>query len=302
MNNRRPHTLPFIIAVVLVLVLGVSLIFYGKESEVTVPIHVKLAGLAPQLMIVGNLPVLEACLKGPSNLLKDLKGLQLSHEIDLTSAGAGPLLIKVPPEKIMVPQSVSVLEVNPASFTLRIERRVEKLVPVIPDLNNAPAAGYTASKVVVLPSSIRLTGPESLLEKVSAVRTTPIDLSGLAETIKKKVALNLNHSPYVKPTANTLVEVEVVIEEKTVEKWIDVHVRAKGNNSKYSIKPENIKLLLRGPVNTMNRLAQGDGINVYVDLKGLSPGTYLHPAVIEPPLNTTLVKAKPEKLRITIFK
>ena len=59
--------------------------------------------------------------------------------------------------------------------------------------------------------------------------------------------------------------------------------------------------MIRGPVNTIKRLAQGNGIRVYVDLKGLKPGMYIHPAVIDPPLNTTLLEAKPEVFTVQLF-
>jgi YbbR domain-containing protein len=241
--------------------------------------------------------------RGRSRLLKSLKDLEPTHEIDLGSAQLGRVFIKIRPETVKVPQGVSVLEVHPESFTIGIERRMEKWVPVVPDLCNDPVPGYVVSAAVASPSSIQLTGPGSMLEKVSAVRTTPIDVAGLTEPSKKEVGLNLNHHPHVEPVARSLVEVQLVIEERIIDKRIKTEVRATGGtHDRWEIRPGQVELLLRGPENTIKNLVQGEGIRVHVDLGGLRPGTYVRHAVIEPPLNTTVLEATPEAFTVTVYK
>ena len=67
-------------------------------------------------------------------------------------AKPGPLFIKISPEMIKVPRRVSILEIDPASFTVAIEKRIEKSVPIVADLNKDPALGYIISRVVTTPS------------------------------------------------------------------------------------------------------------------------------------------------------
>jgi YbbR domain-containing protein len=280
----------------------VGLLFYEKQDEVTLAIPVRFEHIPPDLISVRDTPpVLEARLKGPSRIFKDLKDSQLSYKVDLSTAEPGPLLIKISPEMINVPRRVSVLEIDPASFTISIEKRIEKIVPIVPDLKKDPAPAYVISRVVADPSMVRITGPMSVLDKISAVRTTPVDVGGLTDTIKKKVALNLNHNPHVQAVGDSLVEVEIVVSEEIVEKWLDIAIQATGGN-RYVITPDRIEILLKGPVNTLKNLAQDSGIQVYVDLEGLQPGTYVRRAVIKPPLNTTLVEAKPEVFTVKVLK
>ena len=298
--NSRSHK-AFVAVAALALLIAAVLLSYGRNREVTVPLSVRFTGISDKLLLVGTDPVLEVCVKGPSGLLKGLEDSQLTHEIDLASAKPGRLFIKISPETIKVPQGISVLDVHPTSFTIDIDRLMEKLVPVVPDLNNHPTPGHVVSTVVASPSSIKLTGPASMLEKISAVRTTPIDLAGLTEPTKKSVALNLNHSPYVQPVEDILVEVEIMVKERIIEKWVETQVQAAGNDHRYHIRPERIELLLRGPENTMKDLVQGSGIQARVDLKGLKPGTYVRHAVIELPLSTKLVEAKPEVFTVEVL-
>jgi YbbR domain-containing protein len=278
-----------------------GLLFYGRDREMTVALSVRFKGIPPELLVMGNPPVLEARVRGTSRLLKGLKDSLPTHEIGLALAKPGPLFIKISEETIKMPQGVSVLEVDPASFTIGIESRMEKWVPVIPDLNNDPAPGYVVSAVAASPSSIQLTGPASMLEKISAVRTTPVDVAGLTESAKKRVALNLNHNPHVQALGDRLVEVEIAVEEKIIDKQIKTQVQATGTHYRWEIRPRQVELLLRGPENTIENLVQGQGMQVHVDLKGLKPGTYVRHAVIEPPLDTTLVEAKPEVFTVKVY-
>lgn len=300
--TRPPYNVFVTLAVLLVLFIVGGFLFYGRDQEMTQALSVRFTGIPPELLVVDNPPVLKARVRGPSRLLKSLKDLQPTHEIDLGSAQLGRVFIKIRRETVKVPQGVSVLEVHPDSFTIGIDRRMEKLVPVVPDLYNDPAPGYVVSAAVASPSSIQLTGPGSMLEKVSAVRTTPIDVAGLTEPSKKEVALNLNHHPHVQPVGHSLVEVQLVVEERIIDKRIKTEVRATGTHYRWEIRPGRVELLLRGPENTIENLVQGEGIRVHVDLGGLRPGTYVRHAVIEPPLNTTVLEATPEAFTVKVYK
>jgi len=300
---RLSYKLVFVVLAALVVVVGASLLFYGEQDEITLAIPVRFEHLPHHLIPVRNIPlVLEARLKGLSRVLKDVKDNQPTCRVDLSTARPGPLFVTVSPEMIKVPWRVSVIETDPASFTITIDRRKDKIVPIVPDLNNDPAPGYMIPSVVANPCTIKLTGPVSVLEEISAVRTTPVDVDGLTETVKKKVALNLNHNPHIEAIGDSLVEIEIVVEQKIVEKWLDITIQTTGGKYKYVVTPDRIKILLRGPIHTLEKLTENNGVHVYVDLEGLEPGTYVRRAVIEPPLNTTLVEAKPEVFTVKVFK
>ena len=287
----------------LVLLSGVALLFYAEHDEVALAIPVRFEHIPDDLIALRNTsPVLEARLKGPSRVLRGVKDSGLFYEVDLSLAKPGPFVVKISPAKIKVPWRVSVLEIDPSSFTITIDKRAEKVVPVVPDLNQDAAPGYIISRVVATPSFVQLTGPMTVLKEISALRTTPVDVGGLTETIKKRAALNLNHDPHVQAIGAELVELEIVVEQETVEKWLDMPVQASGGNFKSVITPDRVEILLRGPVNTLKKLPhENGGVQVYVDLSGLKPGTYVRPAVIKPPLDTTLVEAKPRVFTVKVI-
>jgi YbbR domain-containing protein len=235
-------------------------------------------------------------------VLEEVKNSGLSYDVDLSAATPGPLVVKMSPDEIEVPRRVSVVRIEPSSFTVTIDNRMGKIMPVVPDLNGDPAPGYVISRVVAVPSIVALSGPMSVLEAMTAVRTTPIDVGGLTETTRKEVALHLNRDPHVQAFGESPVEVEIVVEYKIVEKRLTLPVHAMPGNLKYVITPDSIELLLRGPENTLKKLSQDNGVQVHVDIADLKPGTYVRPATIEPPLDTTLVEAKPEVFTVEIMK
>ncbi len=300
-NKPRKHLYKVFapVAVASLLLIGILLFFY-RTSEIALPLSVRFVHLPEERVIVGKVPALEARVRGNASTLKDLEGSKLSYNVDLVSAEPGKRFIKVLTEKIEAPQGVSVLAVDPASFVINVDRLAEKLVPVVPDLVNEPAPGYIVSTVTASPSKIQLMGAATILDTISAVRTTPVDLAGLTESSKKRTALNLNDISNVQPVEEGLIEINIEIEEKIIKRMIQSRVRGTGTNYKYEVRPKKIELLLKGPEKTL-KLVQDGGIDVRVDLEGLGPGTYLRHAIIEPPLDITLLEAKPEAFMIEIF-
>ncbi|MBW1742730.1 MAG: hypothetical protein JRJ47_04775 [Deltaproteobacteria bacterium] len=302
-SRQRPSSKRLLLILAAVgLLAGGALLYFTSDDEIALTVSVRFKHVPDDLIALHTeVPVLEALLEGPSGTLEEVKNSGLSYDVDLSAATPGPLLVKIFPDQIEVPRRVSVIRIEPSSFAVTIDNRMEKIVPVVPDLNEDPTPGYIISRVVADPSLVQLSGPMSVLEAMSAVRTTPINVGGLTETTKKEVALNLNHDPHVQAIGTNLVNVEIVVEQKIVEKRLDMPVHVMAGNLKYVITPDRIELLLRGPVNTLKKLSQENGVQVYVDLAGLKPGTYVRPATIEPPLDTTLVKAKPEVFTVEVF-
>lgn len=290
-----------VVVVLGVVVLTGGIVFFGRSAEVTLPLSVEFSDLPEHLVVIGRQPAMEAHLLGPSGLLKVFKDTKLTYAISLASTQPGKHHFKISPDRIKTPQSTSVLKVNPDSFWVHVDHRIEKPVPVVLDLRNEPASGYEVSAVTASPSTITLSGPASMLEKITAVRTTPVDLTGLTEKTRKQVALNLNHSSHVQPLEESLINIAVDIKEKTVQVALTAQVKGMGTTHSHTITPDHIELVLRGPENTLKDLAENDGIQVHIDLHGLDPGRHVRPAVIEPPLNTSLAEAKPEEFVVEIF-
>jgi len=66
--------------------------------------------------------------------------------------------------------------VDPLVLNLHLERKVVKTVPVHPNFVGEPSKDYEMSGFQVVPSIITVEGPRSVVDKVTAVSTEPIEL------------------------------------------------------------------------------------------------------------------------------
>ena len=79
--------------------------------------------------------------------------------------------------------------VDPMVLNLHLERKVVKTVPIHPDFVGEPGKNYEMSGFQVVPSVITVEGPRSVVDKVTAVSTEPIELRGKTDsfTLKARV-------------------------------------------------------------------------------------------------------------------
>ena len=148
---------------------------------------------------------------------------------------------------------------------------------------------------------VEVSGPYALIRNLTEMRTTPIDVDGLTQTFRKKVALALPSGLHLEPADLGLVDVEVVIEEKEVAKSFDVPIEGRNTSYPYVITPSSIHIRIEGPASTIEELAQTGGeLQAYTDLKGLCPGVYVRKCAISLPLDASLIDAEPEVFTINI--
>lgn len=291
-----------LLVTVLVVACGVGIGFFFRTAQTALPLSIQLANVPEQLVVVGKVPPVEVYVEGPVGSLRDLKGVKLSYELDMQSATPGKTFFEIQPERIGVPEKVSVVGVDPGSFVVRLDTEQEKVLPVVPDLVGEPAPGYVVVSVKASPDRVRLKGAASLLEKISAARTTPVDLGGLKAPAKKAVALDLNDTVGIQVVEEGLIQIHVDIAESVMESHVRLRVRGIGTERKYSITPSHIEVVLRGPQSRFEKGGVEEAmIDARVDLTGLMPGTYFRHAVIEPPLDITVVDTHPKTFRIDVL-
>ena len=105
---------------------------------------------------------------------------------------------------------VEVVRVNPARVRLTVERTSSKAVQVSPTLNGTPKAGFEMEGTTIAPVMVDIEGPESHVQAVKSIATTPIILKGRSATFTETVDLDIQ-DPVVRVPKATSVKVEVRI-------------------------------------------------------------------------------------------
>ncbi len=270
------------------------------DSEASIPI--KLEKLPDDLIVSGQPPKeVEVLLRGQKITLKALQEQKLACILDLTLAKAGLLTLPIGESNLRLPEGISVVHIEPTSITLRIEPKLTKTVPVTITLTDNPASGYKLAPSLSTPSVLEITGPEKILTRIDHLATLPISIKDMSESFKKEIAVDLPSEVTIGKGGSSVVTAQVNIEENIITRRFE-NIPVKGRDTVLSAKitPPDINIDVRGPENTLSGLSVGSDIQAYVDLKGLTPGTYARRAQITLPVGTTLDGADPEVFTVTI--
>lgn len=286
------------------LILGLGLLLWLSaspvESELIVPVAVK--NLPNDLIIVGQPPKeVEVLASGQKLVLEAFLEQEHTCVLDLSGAKAGLVTLPVDKSALQFPAGISIVRVEPTSFTLRIEPKAAKTVPVAVSLTDSPAPGYRVTLTLSTPSSIQIVGSEKALAQIEQLSTRPVSTKDASESFKKEISVDLPSGVSIGGAGKTLVTAQVNIEENVVvQRFENIPVSGRNTNLPVKITPPDFDIDVRGPENDLSRLAAEGGIEAYVDLTGLSPGVYVRRAQITLPVGSALVAANPEVFTVTI--
>ncbi len=270
-----------------------------SETDLIVPLellHVK-EGLTTTTPLGSNV---EIRMSGSETALKKLKRQAIAYELDLSGSDVGVASFPVDRACIQLPKRVSILSIQPAFLTVRIEHEIKKEAPVVVTLSGKPAPGFYIDHALKKPPVIMLRGPRSVIEPIEEIRTKPFDVDGVSESIKKEMALDLP-AGVTAMAPSELILVELMLKEKEGSRVFEhIPVTGKEASFDYSITPPEIRIEIEGPVTILDKLQDTDGLKAHVELSGLEPGVYARRAVIQLPVSVRLIDASPEIFTIRL--
>jgi YbbR domain-containing protein len=167
------------------------------------------------------------------------------------------------------------------SVRVPIERRENyREVAVRARTQGQPARGYFVSGVNVIPSTVTIVGPPSVIDAMGSLIdvTEDIDVTGATRMVAERVELSLpegvsvlganENQPF---TVLVTVGIDAVTGGSTVELPIQTRRLQDGLSAQLSVP--RIDVILTGPSVVLDEL-EVDLLNAYVDLSGLGVGTH----------------------------
>jgi YbbR domain-containing protein len=181
-----------------------------SETGVSVPLEYQ--NIPPKMEVYGDTTNrVEVRLRGPSSLLRAVSAQDVSLSIDMEKMATGQeKVVPLTPDLVHAPFGVEVVRVNPARVRLTVETTREKLARVLPILNGFVRNGFEVERTTITPESVTIEGPESHVQEVETVSTTPISLKDRTATFTETVDLDIT-DPVVRVPKSTSVKVEVRI-------------------------------------------------------------------------------------------
>ena len=193
-----------------------------------------------------------------------------------------------------------IIDIKPDTIAFFVERIISRKVPVIVDLSLEFKPGYgLANDILVVPDSVIVSGPLSIMKELKEIPTVRKSLSSLDN--KKVVNINLPKSTGITYNNNVI---EVVLDvQRIVDKQFDnipVDVLDVPQDISVVLLPNTVGCSVRGGVNVLGNLNKDKfkAFLFYSDIVNDTLGSVV--PHVELPENTSLMFIKPERVRYII--
>jgi len=224
-----------VLAVVVAAVVWIAAEWEGdpiRENEFDQPIPVQVENQPTDIHLVdGWQREVRVRLKAPQSVWDQLSVddfdavLNLSPNLSALEPGSYRVAVQV---SLRVEQAV-LLEVKPALIDVELEAILTRSVPVQIEIRGESALGYQAETPLVMPETVTVEGPASLVDQVRQA-VTSIALQGARETLKDEAALLIPVDAEGKRVNGVTLVPERV--------QVTVAVRQQSNFKEMTVKPE----------------------------------------------------------------
>ena len=132
------------------------------------PIPLTRTGLSPDLSILGDMKdTVRVQIRAPKHLWPDLQPRDFTATVDLSDLEVGTY--DRHPEVTTQDPQVQILRVEPDVIRVRLEKSMQKAMPVRVNVLDTPAFGYDWNSPVVTPTTVMVSGSASAVEQVQSL-------------------------------------------------------------------------------------------------------------------------------------
>ncbi len=233
------------------LCLAILLWYYvGGEDAVdkTVMVPIEIINMPKDLIISNKFKKeIDVTVRGPRSLILDMGKRETSRQVDLSDATPGTRVITIDNKSIPVSRGIKVLRVQPSSLILSLDKLIQKKFSITPVMTGSVASGYVLKDLRITPDVITITGPQTVLSQVEALKTTPINISNLTQSVQEQIPLDLEPA-IVDLIGETSITADIIIAMDTVEKTIaNVPVKVVIDGYVQKVEPSEVKVTLKIP-------------------------------------------------------
>src|SRR5215475_7224496 len=184
------------------------------SSEIGLEVPLEFRNIPPQMEITGDTTnTVQVRLRGSSNVINEVTPKNVATTIDISSMKPGDKIVALSPQNVQAPFGTEVIRVNPSTVRFTLERTLTKTVDIVPTVAGQPANGFEVGQVFVNPNTVEVEGPESLVDMLSAVATTPIRLDRKQSSFEQTADLDVL-DPQIRLQHPSAVNVKIEIHRK----------------------------------------------------------------------------------------
>lgn len=266
----------------LVALLTALLLWAWVQSEQVVQerVRVRIDWRLPEglVLVEPPLPYATATVEGVQAYTRGVRQKELTLTVDLTEAREGEVNVDLTERPIEgMPDQVQVVSTTPGALQVQLDRVLRRRLPVRAVTHGEPAPGYALRDVDVTPDKVEVTGPASLLRRMSEITTDEVDLTAIKEDSEFPVALDLRKGRLTVPRGEDFVvkvRVEAVSKERRIE---GVPVRGPEGGGWGPATP-TVAVLLSGPADKVDALGPEEvWVRLSVPAEGVEEGAEARP-------------------------
>ena len=248
----------------------------------------------------------ELTLKGSKSRLMGLSLDDIFIEVEPAAPKVGVNKIPISPDDVSPMPGVTVAAVELRSISLKLDKKMEKEVPVELVCSGMLSEDYAFKVVGLTPPSVTITGPRTLLEKIKTLRTEPVVLKKEdVKNIERMVKIRHDGRITVRPK-ELLAKIEIY-KNRDSRTFENVPIKPYGfipsPGFELTFKPDHVSILIEGTKRAVE-LATPDEMHPFVEISGLKkPGTWQLETQCWLKNKELSVKAvKPSKIEVTLKK
>jgi YbbR domain-containing protein len=193
--------------------IAVSLWFfvtYRGQSETTVEAQLEFKNVPQGLEILKqNLKKANVNIRGHESILNGLKPSDVRVIADMTNGKEGEASYYFDTNDVRVSKNIKVLRIEPTYVKVTLDESMAKDVQVKPYVVGQPAKGFEIKKITVSPTVVSAEGAATEMSRIVALRTEPLDITGLDADISQTVRVDANGRNVRIRTADVLVKVTI---------------------------------------------------------------------------------------------
>ena len=297
-------------AKVICLIVAIFLYFFHQASIIdsktlVVPLKILENGVVMQ---VGSVPKsVSVVVRGSAEDIKLVDPSEITAYVsvdDITQKGQYTLPVQLSLSDALLVLDPFEVKLKDEKLTLYVDRKAIKYVPLMPSVVGEVAHGYEVESITMNPSTIEISGPESVINSTQSVYTTRVNVSNAETNFTVETSYQnlssiitvVDEGPY-KATV-TVVPVEMEKDFKDVEvEYINL-----AEGLEISGEKQTVFLKLSGDMPVLENYILSKHA-VQINLRDITePGTYELPVRYSIPANLKLVEKSDDVLSVTIDK
>lgn len=181
---------------ILSVLLAISLWFYVSyrgESEMSVEAPLEFKNIPTGMETLRqNIRKVTVNVQGHEQAMHRLRQSDVHVVVDMSGTKKGENQISLDKDNVLLPRTMKVQRIEPSSVKIVLDETVSRVVPVRPYITGSPERPYVLAGIKGSPASVRIEGPKTEVDRITILRTDPIDITGFDDDLTQTVKLNLN--------------------------------------------------------------------------------------------------------------